>query len=26
VPELATDVHDLKNLGAISDVLMRGGI
>jgi anion-transporting ArsA/GET3 family ATPase len=26
VPELASDVHDLKNLGAISDVLMRGGI
>jgi anion-transporting ArsA/GET3 family ATPase len=26
VPELATDVHDLKNLGAISDMLMRGGV
>ena len=26
VPELASDVHDLKNLGAISDMLMRGGI
>jgi anion-transporting ArsA/GET3 family ATPase len=26
VPELATDVHDLKNLGAISELLMRGGV
>jgi anion-transporting ArsA/GET3 family ATPase len=26
VPELATDVHDLKNLGAISEMLMRGGV
>jgi anion-transporting ArsA/GET3 family ATPase len=26
VPELATDVHDLRNLGAISELLMRGGV
>jgi hypothetical protein len=26
VPELASDVHDLRNLGAIADMLMRGGV
>jgi anion-transporting ArsA/GET3 family ATPase len=26
VPELPTDVHDLQNLGALSETLMRGGI
>jgi len=26
VPELATDVHDLRNLGEIAETLMRGGV
>jgi anion-transporting ArsA/GET3 family ATPase len=26
VPELASDVHDLKNLGDIAEILMRGGV
>ncbi len=26
VPELASDVHDLKNLGEIAEMLMRGGV
>ncbi len=26
VPELASDVHDLKNLGDIAGMLMRGGV
>jgi anion-transporting ArsA/GET3 family ATPase len=26
VPELASDVHDLKNLGELAETLMRGGV
>src|SRR5579859_34508 len=26
VPELASDVHDLANLGAVAETLMRGGV
>jgi anion-transporting ArsA/GET3 family ATPase len=26
VPELASDVHDLRNLGEVAEVLMRGGV
>jgi hypothetical protein len=26
VPELSSDVHDLKNLGDIAGLLMRGGV
>ena len=26
IPELASDVHDLRNLGEVAEVLMRGGV